>query len=61
VLFYEYLHGDNGAGIGASHPTGWTARIAALTRFFAWNVETLKVIGPHTVWATPQPARVHGR
>ena len=26
VLFYEYFHGDNGAGIGASHQTGWTGR-----------------------------------
>jgi len=24
ILFYEYFHGDNGAGIGASHQTGWT-------------------------------------
>jgi hypothetical protein len=30
VLFYEYFHGDNGAGIGASHQTGWTGLIAAL-------------------------------
>ena len=30
VLFYEYFHGDNGAGIGASHQTGWTgARVEA--------------------------------
>jgi hypothetical protein len=29
VLFYEYFHGDNGAGIGASHQTGWTAMVAA--------------------------------
>jgi hypothetical protein len=28
VLFYEYFHGENGAGIGASHQTGWTALIA---------------------------------
>ena len=31
-LFYEYLHGDNGAGIGASHQTGWTALVALLPR-----------------------------
>ncbi len=30
VLFYEYLHGDNGAGIGASHQTGWTGLVAKL-------------------------------
>jgi hypothetical protein len=30
ILFYEYFHGDNGAGIGASHQTGWTAIVANL-------------------------------
>ena len=30
ILFYEYFHGDNGAGIGASHQTGWTALVAKM-------------------------------
>ena len=30
ILFYEYFHGDNGAGLGASHQTGWTGLIAKL-------------------------------
>ena len=30
VLFYEYFHGDNGAGLGASHQTGWTGLVARL-------------------------------
>lgn len=30
VLFYEYFHGDNGTGLGASHQTGWTALVAKL-------------------------------
>jgi hypothetical protein len=30
IPFYEYFHGDSGAGIGASHQTGWTALIAKL-------------------------------
>ena len=30
VLFYEYFHGDNGCGLGASHQTGWTALVATL-------------------------------
>ena len=30
VPFYEYFHGDHGAGIGASHQTGWTAVVAKL-------------------------------
>ena len=29
-LFYEYFHGDTGAGLGASHQTGWTALVASL-------------------------------
>ena len=30
LLFYEYFHGDNGAGIGASHQTGWSGLVAKL-------------------------------
>ena len=30
ILFYEYFHGDNGAGVGASHQTGWTGTIARI-------------------------------
>lgn len=32
ILFYEYFHGDNGAGLGANHQTGWTGLIAKLIR-----------------------------
>ncbi|NLX97184.1 MAG: glucosidase [Rhodopirellula sp.] len=35
VLFYEYFHGDNGAGLGASHQTGWTGIVARLMHVFA--------------------------
>jgi hypothetical protein len=34
LLFYEYFHGDNGAGLGASHQTGWTGVIALLIEVF---------------------------
>ena len=34
LLFYEYFHGDNGAGIGASHQTGWTGVVAGLIDIF---------------------------
>ena len=34
ILFYEYFHGDNGAGLGASHQTGWTGVIAKLIQLF---------------------------
>ena len=30
ILFYEYFHGDNGAGLGASHQTGWTGLVARI-------------------------------
>ena len=32
ILFHEYFHGDNGAGLGASHQTGWTGAIATILR-----------------------------
>jgi hypothetical protein len=35
VLFYEYFHGDNGAGLGASHQTGWTGLVAVMLDLFA--------------------------
>jgi hypothetical protein len=35
ILFYEYFHGDNGAGLGASHQTGWTGTIARSMDIFA--------------------------
>ena len=35
ILFYEYFHGDNGAGLGASHQTGWTGTIARAMHLFA--------------------------
>jgi hypothetical protein len=35
ILFYEYFHGDNGAGIGASHQTGWTGLVAKLIQQYA--------------------------
>jgi hypothetical protein len=34
LLFYEYFHGDNGAGVGASHQTGWTGLVAKLIQIY---------------------------
>jgi hypothetical protein len=34
ILFFEYFHGDNGAGLGASHQTGWTGVVAKLIEIF---------------------------
>jgi hypothetical protein len=42
LLFYEYFHGDNGAGLGASHQTGWTGLVAKL-------IQLVHVLDPHTV------------
>ena len=42
VLFYEYFHGDNGAGLGASHQTGWTGLVAKL-------IQMLHVLDPQEV------------
>ena len=39
IPFYEYFHGDNGSGLGASHQTGWTALVAELIDWSqAWSV-----------------------
>jgi hypothetical protein len=35
ILFYEYFHGDNGAGLGAGHQTGWTGIVARMLDLFA--------------------------
>jgi Glycosyl hydrolase family 63 C-terminal domain len=36
ILFYEYFNGDNGAGLGASHQTGWTGLIARLIQLYTY-------------------------
>ena len=46
VLFYEYFHGDNGAGLGASHQTGWTGAVASLIQLFGMlDADTLLAAG----------------
>ena len=46
VLFYEYFHGDNGAGLGASHQTGWTGIVARMMHLFAtMSAEELLALG----------------
>jgi hypothetical protein len=39
ILFHEYFHGDNGAGLGASHQTGWTGLVAKLIELFGFMDE----------------------
>jgi hypothetical protein len=41
ILFYEYFHGDSGAGLGASHQTGWTGVIARIMHLFATSTAEL--------------------
>jgi hypothetical protein len=47
LLFYEYFHGDNGAGIGASHQTGWTGLVAKLIQQQATRPAPLEAGQPH--------------
>ena len=57
-LFYEYFHGDTGAGVGASHQTGWTGAVARIMYLFASSEaqETLERGKGNSVGETPQTA-----
>ncbi len=58
VLFYEYFHGDNGAGLGASHQTGWTGLAAKLIELFGrLDGEQLLAAGKSDAFAKKEPAR----
>jgi len=48
LLFYEYFHGNDGAGIGASHQTGWTGTIASVIQLLG-AVEPANVLGGQVV------------
>jgi hypothetical protein len=58
-LFYEYFHGDTGAGVGASHQTGWSGAIARIMRLFA-SFEADQVLEQgkgEAAGEAPQPVR----
>ena len=56
ILFYEYFHGDNGAGLGASHQTGWTGLIARLMHLFATTpADKLLELGKGAAFAEAEP------
>jgi hypothetical protein len=57
VLFYEYFHGDTGAGIGASHQTGWTGLIAFLIQGFT-EVDAEQVMEKGIIALTEASAEV---
>ena len=47
ILFHEYFHGDNGAGLGASHQTGWTGLVATLIELYGSWIPSM-----HWTWAS---------
>ena len=57
ILFYEYFHGDNGAGLGASHQTGWTGVIARTMHLFATSTaEQFRALGAKAGVVEVEPA-----
>ena len=61
ILFYEYFHGDNGAGLGASHQTGWTGLIARTLDLFARLKPEDMLRAPKGVMAEMTRQQVAGR
>jgi hypothetical protein len=55
ILFYEYFHGDNGAGLGASHQTGWTGLVAKLIQLYGF-LDAKKALGEGKAVAFAQEA-----
>ncbi len=56
LLFHEYFHGDNGAGLGASHQTGWTGTVARLIQLFGSVGPDEMLHGPVRPFARPYEA-----
>jgi hypothetical protein len=57
IQFHEYFHGDNGAGLGASHQTGWTGVIARLMHLFATTKSEAFVEGGKKAYFEAQTKR----
>ena len=58
ILFYEYFHGDNGAGLGASHQTGWTGIVARLMHLFGSSTaDQFLEIGKLAAFVEAEPER----
>ena len=55
ILFYEYFHGDNGAGLGASHQTGWTGLVARLIQSLG-QLDAASALEDHQ-WPLARPYR----
>ena len=57
ILFYEYFHGDNGAGLGASHQTGWTGLVAKLIELYGRIIpKQLLEVGREAAFLKDAPA-----
>ena len=61
ILFFEYFHGDNGAGLGASHQTGWTGLIARSLDLFARLSSEQQMRAPTAAMADITRQQVAGR
>ena len=61
ILFYEYFHGDNGAGLGASHQTGWTGLVARALDLFARLTPEQALRSPASTVADMTREQVAGR
>jgi len=59
ILFYEYFHGDNGAGLGASHQTGWTGLVAKIIELYG-SLEPKRALQVGRQAAFTQAARAAG-
>jgi hypothetical protein len=59
ILFYEYFHGDNGAGLGASHQTGWTGIVARAMHLFATTTAD-QVLQPGKSAGATEVEKTHG-
>lgn len=58
ILFYEYFHGDNGAGLGASHQTGWTGVVAKLIQLFGQlDADRFLEIGKQAAFVQDEPKK----
>jgi hypothetical protein len=61
ILFFEYFHGDNGAGLGASHQTGWTGLVAKLIELFGrMDARQLLEAGKTGAFAKAESREVEG-
>jgi hypothetical protein len=61
LLFYEYFHGDNGAGLGASHQTGWTGIVGRLIQLFGTTDAKLLLEGGRTAVTTQVSKLAQGK